>query len=126
MSYQSTHLHIMDMRFSGVVSTAAFEQWLVEVEAFLQQQQHFVLIMQTAVKTMFPAQYRQIQAHWYKKNKAYFFQYCLGLVRVAQDQDDQDRLNKPALHAAWQVPYYVTLTYADALQWAVQRWICRI
>ncbi len=37
----------------------------------------------------------------------------------------QQRLNTPSLHAAWRVPYYVTLEQSDALQWAVQRWICK-
>ncbi len=48
----------------------------------------------------------------------------MGLVRIAQDPTDQQRLNTPSLHAAWRVPYYVTLDHSDALQWAVQRWIC--
>ncbi len=59
------------------------------------------------------------------KNKVKFFKYCVGLVRIALDDADQQRLNSPALHVAWRVPYYVTLDRCDALQWAVQRWICR-
>ncbi len=34
MSYQSTHIQIMDMTFSKDVSIAEFEQWLTEVENF--------------------------------------------------------------------------------------------
>ena len=47
------------------------------------------------------------------------------MVRIAQDDADQQRLNAPALHAAWRVPYYVTLNQADALQWAVKRRIIK-
>lgn len=124
MSYRCTHMHILDMRFSAHVSVEEFEQWLTQVERFFLKSQPFVLVMQTAEGTTFPEEYRQIQAVWYKKFKHLFFQYCLGLVRIAQDPDDLKRLNTPALHAAWRVPYYVSLEQSDALQWAVQRWIC--
>ncbi|RKG45801.1 hypothetical protein D7V64_01730 [Acinetobacter cumulans] len=124
MSYASTHIQIMDMRFSAHVSTEEFELWLSQVERFFLKQQHFVLVMQTEPVTEFPEQYRQLQATWYKRYKQDFFQYCLGLVRIAQDPADQQRLNAPSLHAAWRVPYYVTLDRTDALLWAVQRWLC--
>ena len=125
MSYQSTHIQIMDMTFSKDVSIAEFEQWLAEVENFLHHQQNFALVMQSLDGTTFPEEYRQVQAAWYKKNKVKFFKYCVGLVRIALDDADQQRLNSPALHVALRVPYYVTLDRCDALQWAVQRWICR-
>ncbi|KWQ03695.1 hypothetical protein SE27_12465 [Acinetobacter harbinensis] len=111
------------MRFFDHVSMTEFEQWLSQVEQLLQMKKYFVLIMQTAPATTFPEEYRQLQALWYKRNKQLFFQYCLGLIRIAQDSQDQLRLNSPALHAAWRVPYYVTLDHSDAVQWAVQRWI---
>lgn len=125
MSYQMTHLPIVEMHFSGQVSVAEFQQWLADVEVFFKEQQNFILVMQTAVETTFPDEYRQLQALWYKKYKHDFFKFCLGLVRIAKDPDDQRHLNTPALHAAWRVPYYVTLKQSDALQWAVQRWICK-
>lgn len=126
MSYTSTSIQIKDMRFSAHVSVAEFERWLAEVEQFFLLKQNFVLVMTTEIGTTFADEYRQIQAVWYKRYKADFFKYCIGLVRIAQDQKDQQRLNTPALHAAWRVPYYVSLEHSDALQWAVQRWICKI
>ena len=124
MSYRSTHIQIMDMRFAAHVSLAEFELWLTQIERLLLKKQMFVVVMHTESGTTFPDEYRQRQAVWYKQYKSLFAQYCIGLVRIAQDSQDQQRLNTPALHAAWRVPYYVTLDYADALQWAVQRWIC--
>ena len=123
MSYHSRQMHIVEMRFSGAVSVVEFMQWLDQVEQFLQSKQSFVLLMQTAPNTTFPDEYRPLQAVWYKKNKSQFFQYCQGLARIAQDVEDQQRLNTPALHAAWQVPYFVTTEHAAALHWAAQRWL---
>ncbi len=125
MSYQSRHIQIVEMIFSNTVSLAEFQQWLTEVETFLLRQQVFVLVMQTHAETTFPEEYRQLQAVWYKKYKADFFKYCMGLARIALDDADLKRLNTPALNAAWRVPYHVTLDHADALHWAVQRWSCK-
>lgn len=125
MSYDVTPMQIMDMRFSAHVSVEEFELWLTQIERLLLKKQSFVVVMQTDVETTFPDEYRQLQAIWYKKFKHLFFQYCLGLVRIAQDQADQHRLNSPALHAAWRVPYFVTLNHVEGLQWAVQRWTCK-
>ena len=125
MSYRSTHIQIIDMHFSGNVSVEEFQLWLTQVETLIVQKQDFVLVMQTDVETTFPEQYRALQATWYKKFKSDFFKYCIGLVRLAQDKADRERLNTPALHAAWRVPYYVTLDHADALQWAMGRWSCK-
>lgn len=125
MSYRSTHVQIIDMRFSGCVSIEEFQLWLAQVEALLIQKQEFVLVMQTDFETTFPEEYRSLQAIWYKKFKAEFFKYCIGLVRLAQDETDRERLNTPALHAAWRVPYYVSLDYQDALLWALGQWSCK-
>ena len=126
MSYWSEHIHIVQMRFSEHVSMAEFELWLSQMERFFLKKQPFAVVMQTEVYTDFPENYRQVQASWYKKNKSYFYQYCLGLARIAQNEADLIRLNTPALHAAWRVPYFVTIDQQEALQWAVQRWICKI
>lgn len=123
MTFQSTTLQILDIRFSAHVSILEFEQWLSQIERQFLKKHDFALVMQTDIATHFPPQYRQIQADWYKKNKTLFFKYCLGLARVAQNLQDYHRLNQATLHRAWRVPYYVTLQHTDALQWAVQRWI---
>ncbi len=124
MSYSSEHIQIMDMRFSAHVTVAEFEQWLSQVERFF-------LKNRTLFWSCKPKSVRNFLRNTVNckrfgtKNTNNFFQYCLGLVRIAQDPTDQQRLNTPSLHAAWRVPYYVTLDHSDALQWAVQRWICK-
>ena len=123
MSYFAKPLHVVYIEFKDVVNAAEFEQWLVEVERLIQLQQNFYLIMHTRLNTTFPENYRQTQAFWYKKYKASFFQYCEGLIRIAQDLEDLKRLNTPALHDAWQVPYYVSLDKTDAMNWIQKRWL---
>jgi hypothetical protein len=77
MSLSINEMHILDMRFSAQVSVAEFEQWLMHIQHYFEQKRSFVLIMQTAVETEFPEEYRAIQAKWYKQYKQDFYQYCL-------------------------------------------------
>ena len=123
MSLSINQMHILDMRFAAQVSVAEFEQWLAHIQHYFEQKRSFVLIMQTEMNTEFPEQYRVIQGKWYKQYKHDFYQYCLGLVRIAQDEADRIRLDTPALQKAWHVPYFVSLNKADAMQWAVQRYL---
>lgn len=123
MSYSSKSIHMVYMHFEGVVSRPEFKAWLDEIQHLIQHKQRFLIIMKTEIDTKFPDEYRQLQSHWYKSFKQEFFEYCVGLVRIAQDSDDLKRLNTPALHSAWQVPYYVSLDQQDAMHWAVTKWL---
>ena len=77
MSLSINEMHILDMRFSAQVLVAEIEQWLMHIQHYFEQKRSFVLIMQTAVETEFPEEYRAIQAKWYKQYKQDFYQYCL-------------------------------------------------
>jgi hypothetical protein len=121
MTLTLKEMHILDLRFSDHVSIAEFEHWLAHIQHYLDQQKGFVLIMQSAIDTQFPENYRTIQSQWYKQYKNDFYQYCLGLARIAQDENDRLRLDTPALQKAWQVPYFVSLDKHAAVQWAMQR-----
>lgn len=123
MSLYINEINVLDMRFDAKVSVAEFELWLKHIQQYFEQKRSFVLIMQTDANTEFPDEYRVIQGKWYKHNKQDFYRYCLGLARIAQDEADRIRLDTPALQKAWQVPYFVSVEKADAVQWAMQRYI---
>ncbi|EPG37899.1 hypothetical protein [Acinetobacter colistiniresistens] len=123
MSLSINEVHILDMRFEAHVSVAEFKQWLAHIQQYFEQKRSFVLIMQTELDTEFPEEYREIQGKWYKQYKQDFYQYCLGLARIAQDEADRIRLDTPALQKAWHVPYFVSLEKTAAMQWAMQRYL---
>lgn len=123
MSLSINEIYILDMRFAAHVSVEEFEQWLTHIQQYFEQKRSFVLIMQTEPNTEFPEEYRVIQGKWYKQYKQDFYQYCLGLARIAQDEADRIRLDTPALQKAWHVPYFVSLEKTDAVQWAMQRYL---
>ncbi len=124
MSFHSQDIVILDMQLSAQVTAEELAQWLAHIARYLSEKRNFVLIMQSAIDATFPENYRSIQSKWYKQHKAEFFKYCLGLVRIAPTPEEQVRLDTPALHQAWQVPYLVTCAKTEALNWAIQRYLC--
>ncbi|WP_211343370.1 hypothetical protein [Lampropedia puyangensis] len=115
---------LVDAVFHGEVATAEIRDWLSHVETLLLRRQDFLFMASTAEGATFSKDYRAVQAQWYRQHKAAFHQHCRGLVRIAHSAQEQARLDTPALHAAWGVPYAVVTDRAGAYEWLVQRMEC--
>ncbi|KRG68552.1 hypothetical protein ABB27_07470 [Stenotrophomonas terrae] len=107
--------------FHDAVSADEIRYWLQRVEALIVTATPFYFIASTAPGASFSDDYRAIQAVWYKQHKPAFRQHCRGLVRIASSAAEQQRLDTPALHAAWGVPYLVTTDAADGMRWIGQQ-----
>ena len=112
---------LLDIRFSEQVTVEEFSQWLQVITGYFEREQDFVLLMQTEPNTIFPERYRAFQGKWFKQYKQQFYRYCAALIRIAQDEVDQQRMDTPALRQAWKVPYFVALRKSDAIDWLVVR-----
>ncbi|MCU1719167.1 hypothetical protein [Pseudomonas sp. 5P_3.1_Bac2] len=121
MGLQLNQAALVEAVFHGFVSAAEIRQWLAQIDALLARQEDFYFIASTREHSDFAEDYRAIQAVWYKQYKNAFRQYCRGIVRIAHDPAEQARLDTPALHAAWGVPYAVTLERSAAYQWVMQQ-----
>lgn len=118
-----TETAVVEAVFQGDVSCDEIEDWLAHIERLIEQRQPFYFISTTLAGTTLAEGYRAIQGVWYKRHKASFQGCCRGLVRIAGDAEERDRLDTPALHAAWGVPYFVTLERAQGLQWIAERMV---
>lgn len=107
--------------FHGAVDAHQIRYWLDRVQALIDAHRPFYFVASTAPGATFCDDYRALQAVWYKQYKAAFRQYCHGLVRIASDAADQQRLDTPALHAAWAVPYFVTIDAGAGMRWIGER-----
>ncbi|MCD9088542.1 hypothetical protein [Stenotrophomonas sp. SY1] len=103
--------------FHGQVSAEEIRHWLADVERLIVAGTPFYFIATTLPGASFCDDYRAIQAVWYKQHKAAFRSFCRGLVRIATSAEEQQRLDTPALHAAWGVPYFVTTDAAAGTRW---------
>lgn len=103
--------------FHGAVDAHQIRYWLDRVQALIDAHRPFYFVASTAPGATFCDDYRALQAVWYKQYKAAFRRYCRGLVRIACDAADQQRLDTPALHAAWAVPYFVTADAGAGMRW---------
>ncbi|WXL25850.1 hypothetical protein WG219_21580 [Ectopseudomonas mendocina] len=114
---------VVDAVFQGLVSAGEIRDWLEGIETLLKAEQPFYFVSCTLAGTEFDEDYRAIQALWYKQYKPAFRNHCRGIVRVARDAAEQARLDTPALHAAWGVPYFVTQDKTQGYQWIAQRMV---
>ena len=103
--------------FHGAVDAHQIRYWLDRVQALIDAHRPFYFVASTAPGATFCDDYRALQAVWYKRYKAAFRPYVRGLVRIASDAAEQQRLDTPALHAAWAVPYFVTADAGAGMRW---------
>lgn len=116
-----TETTVVEAVFRDAVDAAQIRHWLARIECLIEQRQPFFFISSTREGASFTEDYRAIQAVWYKQHKAVFREICRGLVRIVDDSAEQARLDTPALHAAWGVPYFVTLDRAHGYRWVAER-----
>ena len=121
MALTITHTALVRAIFHGDVSSAQIRHWLSVVEGLVVAGTPFFFIANTLPDTRFSQDYRAIQAVWYKQHKAAFRTHCQGLVRIATSPAEQQRLDTPALHAAWGVPYFVTTDSNAGFHWITQQ-----
>nr|WP_256834219.1 hypothetical protein [Pseudomonas oleovorans] len=118
-----TQTTVVEAVFHDQVDAAQISQWLDGIERLIEDRQPFFFISSTREGSTFAEGYRAIQGVWYKQHKAAFREVCQGLVRIACDADEQARLDTPALHAAWGVPYFVTLDRTHGYRWIAERMV---
>lgn len=112
---------LVEAVFHDFVSAQDIQDWLCRIEQLLSRQQPFFFMSTTHANTQLADDYRALQAVWYKRHKPAFQSCCRGLVRITQSAQEQARLDTPALHAAWGVPYFVTMDRAAGLNWITEQ-----
>lgn len=118
-----TQTAVVEAIFHDHVDATQVRFWLARIEQLIEQRQPFFFISSTRVGSEFAEDYRAIQGVWYKQHKAAFREVCQGLVRVVEDAAEQARLDTPALHAAWGVPYFVTRDRTHGYRWIAERMV---
>lgn len=123
MGLNITETVVVEAVFHRAVSAAEIRDWLACIEQLIERQQPFFFVSSTLADTELADDYRAIQAAWYKRHKPAFRSTCRGLVRIVNDAEEHARLDTPALHAAWGVPYFVTLEREQGFQWIAERMV---
>ena len=121
MVLRVTQTALVEAVFQDHVSDGEIGEWLAHIEDLIARQQPFFFISSTQANTTFDRDYRNIQAFWYREHKAAFQIYCRGLVRIAGNDAEQARLDVPALHRSWGVPYFVTRERQQGFLWIAAR-----
>lgn len=112
---------VVQMHFTGQIQEDEFVGWMQQTSELLARQQPFAIVSSSAADMQLPSNYRQLEAVWYKANKGLLRQYCLGLARLANSDEQYQHLNGKAIHNAWPFPYFVSLSLDQAMTWANQQ-----
>jgi len=121
MVLRVTQTALVEAVFQNHVSAEEIREWLAHIGCLIERQQPFFFISSTQANTTFDGDYRNIQAFWYREHKPDFQIYCRGLVRIASNDAEQARLDVPALHRSWGIPYFVTQEKQQGYCWIAER-----
>ncbi|WP_410211755.1 hypothetical protein [Aquirhabdus sp.] len=112
---------VVQMHFTGHVTSAEFHEWLMNTTLLMARAVPFSVVTSSAVDLSLPEDYRKQEAIWYKANKDLLSQSCKGIARVVHDEQQFAQFNSKAMHHAWPCPFFVSLSLHEAISWAEQQ-----
>ncbi|WP_020407129.1 hypothetical protein [Hahella ganghwensis] len=106
---------VLWVRFSGNVTLHQVEEWLVSMDQALQRGEPYVIVMENGALLDFPLEGKKQQVLWFKANREAVASQCRGIVRIARDQIQADKLLRPQVQAAFPCPMKVVMSVEQAL-----------
>ncbi len=110
---QVTGWPIVMVEFSKLPSDEDVRCWLSSMSAMLDKQQPFAVILLTQNKGM-SREARREQGIWFKQNKQRLADFCVGVARVVQPDQDPEQLAGIAMQRAMPFPLTACYTVAEA------------
>lgn len=90
---------VVTVNFVAIPSDDDIRRWLNAMDQWLAREEPFSVVLLTKNKGMSPEARRE-QGIWYKQNKARLAQFCVGVARVVQADQDPEKLAGPAMQKA--------------------------
>ena len=103
-----THYH-------GKVSEQEVVKWSKSMVEINQQSQKFIVITDNTHLEHFDQEGRKHQVLWFKQQKETLSSRCLGIIRIARDDLQAERLNRPQMQKAFPCPLLVVGNLEEAL-----------
>ncbi len=110
------HWPFLWVRFTGVVSMPDVDQWLELMDQALERARPYVMVMENSSLSDFPLEGKKHQVLWFKSNRRQVAAHCRGIVRIARDQQQADKLLRPQVQKAFPCPMRVVFTFDEALR----------
>ena len=84
----------------------------------LEKEKKFFLIFESEGEARFSGENKKRMTMWFKSQKSFLSDSCLGFARIKKDLSPLSRLTSKAMRLAMPCPYEVFTNITDALLWA--------
>ena len=109
------------IRFNGDPSPGHFAHYLARMSFYLQQQEHFICILDASQVRSATAEQRQLQAAWIREHEALLRQWMLGSAHVITSPVIR-LVTSLILHLQpLPTPYIIVPRMSDAVAWVLLR-----
>ena len=108
---------LVEIHFNGPASDAQVPAWLDTMDQLLARQSPFGLLTATGPDSDFAEAGRRAMGIWFRQNRQPLQQFCVGVARVAPNQQAIQRLAGPKMQAAMPCPIFASVERAEALAW---------
>ncbi len=106
---------VLWVKFSGTVSVEQVIEWLAEMDQALYRAQPYVIVMENGSLIDFPQEGKKHQVLWFKSNREAVASHCRGIVRIARDQLQAEKLLRPQVQNAFPCPMKVVMSVDQAV-----------
>lgn len=117
---------LVDVCFQGAAGEDQVLQWLCVMNQLLQRQQPFGLLTKTKRESDFSDLARKAMGLWFKQQKESIGLWCVGVSRVAMDEQAVERLAGPKMQAAMPCPIFASTDETCAREWIKEKLSSRV
>jgi hypothetical protein len=110
---------VVTVNFIDIPTDEDIRRWLAAMDQWLAREEPFSVVLLTKNKGMSPLARRE-QGIWFKQNKATLAQYCVGVARVVQQDQDPEKLAGAAMQNAMPFKLAACDSLAGAQELAAQ------
>ena len=116
ITVSAEHWPFLWVQFTGVVTVDHVQQWLLEMDKALERAVPYVMVMENGSLIDFPQEGKKNQVLWFKSHRDQVATYCRGIVRIARDRQQADKLLRPQVQKAFPCPLRVVYTVEEAFR----------
>lgn len=108
---------MVEVVFQGAANQQQVAHWLREMDALIDKKQPFGLLTKTTSESDFSDLARKAMGLWFKQQKELIGRWCVGVSRVAPNQDAVQRMAGEKMQAAMPCPIFASASEDEARQW---------
>ena len=112
---------LVEICFNGPADESDVQSWLEAMNALFEKNQPFGLMTRTSENSDFSDAGRKAMGLWFKQSREQIARHCVGVARIAPNEEAVARLAGPKMQAAMPCPIIASVDPAQARAWLVAK-----